>query len=98
MMLQLQAFEGEGETAVLLSLLVGVFALVLLALSLNAYRKTRLRRLLLVAAAFGSFAASEAVLNIEIYVFPGVDVDELFVTVLQLLTLVLFFLALVMRE
>jgi hypothetical protein len=33
-----------------------IFALVLLALSLSAYRRTRLRRLVLVSLAFGLFA------------------------------------------
>jgi asparagine N-glycosylation enzyme membrane subunit Stt3 len=92
---------GTGEeagTAALLNLAVGLFAVVLLALSLNAYRKTRLRRLLLVTAAFGFFALSVAVRNLEIFVFPGLDVDEVLVTVLELVTLLLFFFALVFRD
>ena len=91
--------SGEEEgTAALLSLAVGMFAVVLLGLSLNAYRKTGMRRLLLVSAAFGAFALSVVVRNVETFVFPGVDVDEILVTSLQLLTLLLFFLALVLRD
>lgn len=88
----------EAGTAALLNLAVGLFAVVLLALSLNAYRKTRLRRLLLVSAAFGSFAASVAVRHIEVFVLPGIDADELLVTALELLTLLLFFLALALKD
>jgi hypothetical protein len=89
---------GEEAGTAVLNLAVGLFAAVLLALSLNAYRRTRLRRLLLVSAAFGFFAASVAARNIEIFVLPGVDVDEVMVAVLELLTLFLFFLALVLRD
>jgi len=96
--LGLMATGGEEGTAALLNLIVGAIAVVLLALSLNAYRKTRLRRLLLVSAAFGFFALSVVVRNIEIFVLPGIDVDEIFVTVLELLMLLFFFLALVLRE
>jgi hypothetical protein len=88
----------EAGTAALLNLAVAVFAIILLALSLSAYRKTRLRRLLLVSAAFGAFAASVAVRDIEIFIFPGVDVDEVLVTCFELVALVLFFLALVVKE
>lgn len=89
---------GEEGTAALLNLAVGLFALILLALSLNAYRKTKLRRLLLVSAAFGFFALSVVVRNIEIFVLPGIDVDEVLVTSLELVMLLLFFLALVLRD
>ena len=89
---------GEEGTAALLNLAVGLFAVILLVLSLNAYRKTRLRRLLLVSAAFGFFALSVVVRNIEIFVLPGIDVDEVLVTALELVMLLLFFLALVLRD
>ena len=48
-------FGGSFEPVEFLNLLVGVFALILLALSLTAYRRTSLRRLLFVSAAFGLF-------------------------------------------
>ena len=89
---------GEEGTAALLNLAVGVFAVILLALSLNAYRKTKLRRLLLVSAAFGFFALSVVVRNVEIFILPGIDVDEVLVTLLVLAMLLLFFLALVLRD
>lgn len=97
-LLGLIAPGGEEGTAALLNLAVGLFAVILLALSLNAYRKTRIRRLLFVSAAFGFFALSVVVRNIEIFILPGIDVDEVLVTGLELVTLLLFFLALVLKD
>ena len=91
----LAAGAGEEAGAALLNVAVAVFAVVLLALSLTAYRKTNLRRLLLVSAAFGFFAASVAVRNVEIFVLPSLDADEVLVTALELVALLMFFLALV---
>jgi asparagine N-glycosylation enzyme membrane subunit Stt3 len=94
----LLATVGEEGTAALLNLAVAAIAIVLMALSLNAYRKTRLRRLVLVSGAFGFFALSVVVRNIEIFVLPGVDADEVIVTLLELTMLLLFFLALVLKD
>lgn len=96
--LELVGAGEEAGTAALLNVAVGVFAIVLLVLSLSAYRRTRLRRLVLVSAAFGFFAASVAVRNLEIFIFPTLDVDEVLVAILELVTLLLFFLALVLRD
>ena len=92
---------GPGEelgTAALLNLIVAGVAVVLLALSLTAYRKTRLRRLLLISTAFGLFGASVAVRNIEIIYFPGLDADEILVAALELAALLSFFFGLVMKD
>lgn len=95
------AIAGTGEeagTAALLNLVVAAFAVLLLALSVSAFLRTRMKRLIYVTAAFGFFAASVAVRNLEMFVFPGVDVDEILVTALELVTLILFFAALVVKE
>lgn len=92
---------GPGEeagTAAILNLAVSAFALVLFALSLSAYRRTRLRRLLLVSVAFVIFAASVAVRNVEIFIFPALDVDEVLVTALELISLLCFFFAFVVKD
>ena len=94
----LQAALGEESTAALLNAVVATFALILLGMSLTAYRRTRLRRLLFVSAAFGLFAASVAMRNIEILYFPGFDTDEIVVAALELAALGSFFAALVMRD
>lgn len=96
-LLQLVTGEEAG-TAALLNLLVAGVSLVLLALSLTAYRKTRLRRLLLISAAFGLFGASVVVRNIEVVYFPGMDADEVIVAALELAALLAFFFGLVTKD
>ncbi|MDG6985749.1 MAG: hypothetical protein JRM73_03280 [Nitrososphaerota archaeon] len=96
----MQAFGlgEEASTAALLNFVVAVFAAVLLALSLSAYRRTKLRRLLLVSAAFGLFGAGVALRNVEILYLPGFDTDEVFVAAFELAALASFFFALVMKD
>ena len=96
--LQLVGLGEDLGTAALLNLVVAAVAVVLLALSLTAYRKTRLRRLLLISAAFGLFGASVAVRNVEILFFPGVDADEILVAALELAALLSFFFGLVLKD
>ncbi|MDG6909458.1 MAG: hypothetical protein JRN08_03725 [Nitrososphaerota archaeon] len=96
--LQLAGLGEDAGTAALLNAVVAGVAVVLLALSLTAYRKTRLRRLLLISSAFGLFAASVAVRNIEVLFFPGLDADEVLVAVLELVALLSFFFGLVMKD
>ena len=57
------------ETQELLDFAIAIFALVLLAVSLSAYRKTRLRRLLLVSVAFGLFAVEVGIRQVDAFVF-----------------------------
>ena len=96
--LQLAGVGEEAGTAALLNVVVAAVALVLLTLSLSAYRKTRLRRLLLISAAFGLFGASVAVRNIELFFFPGLDVDEVLIAALELAALLSFFFGLVLKD
>lgn len=92
-------FEGTEEPALFLNLAVGAFAFLLLALSLNAYRKTRLRRLLFVSAAFGLFSVQVVLRHLEIYVLtPGFDADLVIATGLDFVILLLFFLAIVVKD
>ncbi|MDG6902516.1 MAG: hypothetical protein JRM80_11250 [Nitrososphaerota archaeon] len=98
LILQLIGVGEEAGTAAILNVLVAAVAVVLLALSVSAYRKTRLRRLLLISAAFGFFGASVAVRNFEILFSPGLDVDELLVAALELGALLSFFFGLVMKD
>lgn len=94
----LQLPGEELGTAAILNLAVAMFSLILFALSLTAYRRTQLRRLLLVSAAFAFFALSIGVRNLEVFVLPGLDVDEVLVTALELISLLFFFVALVMKD
>jgi hypothetical protein len=86
---------GEGfEIEEILEVAVAALAVVLLALSLSAYRKTRLSRLLIVSAAFGLFAVDVFVRQLDFFVFAvGVETDEIITTLMEFVILVLFFLA-----
>ena len=82
-----------------LDIAIAIFALVLLALSLSAYRKTRLRRLLLVSAAFGLFAVEVLIGQLDDFVFDvGFQTEQIVVAVMEFVILLLFFLAIVVRD
>ncbi len=73
--------------------------MILLALSLSAYRKTRLRRLLAVSLAFGLFAVEVAMTQLDDFVFAlGYQADQIIVAAMEFAILLLFFLAVVMRD
>ncbi len=83
----------------LVSLAVGVFATILLVISLMSYRKTRLRKLLLVSAAFGLFATKTFLHHLNIFVFNwGVQTEDLVFNILDAVILVLFFLAITIKN
>jgi hypothetical protein len=91
----LQMDAGQGfEVEEVLDLAIAAFAVVLLALSLSAYRKTHLSRLLIVSAAFGLFAVEVVVRQLDVFVFAvGFETDEIITTLLEFVILLLFFLA-----
>jgi hypothetical protein len=90
----------EGfETQEGVDLAIAIFALILLALSLSAYRKTRLKRLLVVSAAFGLFAVEVGLAQLDDFVFAvGYQTDLLIVAVMEFVILLLFFVAIVVRD
>jgi hypothetical protein len=80
----------------LLNFGIGVLALLLMAVALNAYRRTKLKRLLFVSAAFGLFVAKTALENVDVVLFQlGPVVTQLLISLLDLAILLLFFVALV---
>jgi hypothetical protein len=82
-----------------LDIAIAIFALVLLALSLSAYRKTRLRRLLLVSGAFGLFAVDVLLRQLDDFVFNvGFQTAQIVVAAMEFVILLLFFLAIVVRD
>jgi hypothetical protein len=82
-----------------LDVAIAVFSLVLLALSLSAYRKTRLRRLLLVSGAFGLFAVEVLIRQLDDFVFNvGFQTAQIVVGAMEFVILLLFFLAIVVRD
>ncbi|MHB8702514.1 MAG: hypothetical protein ACYC7D_16040 [Nitrososphaerales archaeon] len=83
----------------LLDLAVGLFALVLLIVSLLSYRKTGLRRMLLISAAFGLFAVKTLLHHIGL-LFLGwsAQTENLVFSVIDLMILATFFLALMVTK
>lgn len=87
------------EPQELLEIAIVAFALVLIGLSLSAYRKTHLRRLLIVSAAFALFAVEVGILQLDDFVFTvGYETDQIVVALMEFAILLLFFLAVVVRE
>jgi hypothetical protein len=83
------------ETQELLNLFVAVFALVLFAISLTAYQRSSLRRLLFVSSAFGLFAVKVLIQQLAFFMF---QTEQIISTVLDFVILLLFFLALVVNR
>jgi hypothetical protein len=87
----------EPQEAV--DLAIAIFALILLALSLSAYRKTRLKRLLIVSVAFALFAVEVGIGQLDDVVFAvGYQTDLLVVGFMEFIILLLFFVAIVVRD
>lgn len=76
----------------------GIFAAVLCALSLLAYRNLQSKRMLLVSGAFGIFAVHAIVSSIDVFI-PGIEFSslELITSILIFVSLTFFFLAIVKR-
>jgi len=90
------SFDEDFEAEELLNFAIGAFSLVLLALSLSAYRRTHLNRLLLVSAAFGLFAVEVVVTQLDFFIVPLSENAEGAITaLLDFAILLLFFFAVV---
>jgi hypothetical protein len=93
----LQAISG-GELDEIFSLAVGGCAIILLTITLIAYRKTNLTRLLLVSVAFGLFALKTVVRHLDLLIFNwGAQTTDLLYTAIDLVILILFFLAVIVK-
>ena len=83
----------------ILSLAVGVFAILLFVISLHSYRQTKLASLLLVSAAFALFALKTFIHHLDVLVLNiGPSTENLLFTILDFAILILFFLSLVVRK
>jgi hypothetical protein len=91
--LEIEPFEGV-ENAVALG--IGIFSLLLLALSITAYRKTRLRLTIYAIIIFALFAIQQTIEFLE-DIFSSLDtpITDVTISSLTLAILVLFFLAIV---
>jgi Ca2+/Na+ antiporter len=81
------------------SVAVVIFALVLSGISLLAYKKTRLPRLILISIAFALFGVNVLLDHLDL-LFPNLNITNSFAlmnSLMSLLILMLFFLALVKK-
>ena len=75
------------------------FALILFALSITAYRNSRIKKILFAAAAFALFAIQIFVDSIEDYItFSDEDITGIIVKLMTFGILVLIFVAIVKKE
>jgi hypothetical protein len=87
------------ETAELLNVLVAAVAMAMLVLTVSAYRRTRLRRLLFVSVAFGLFAVEVLVRQVDDFVITvSAQTEQIATTGIELGILVLFFIAVVLKN
>jgi hypothetical protein len=78
----------------------GIFAALLFILSLRAYRNLKIKGMLFVSAAFGIFAARTLVIETRDLYLGGGESSALepVLSIMFLITIVLFFIAIVQRE
>ena len=78
---------------------IGIFSIILFALSITAYRNTGIKKILFAAAAFGLFAIQLLVDSLEDYIeFFEEDSTDILVALITLAILVLFFVAIVKKK
>lgn len=92
-------YRGVVEAEEYLNIAVGIFAVLLMLLSLLAYRRSSLSRLLFVSLAFGLFAVEVLIRHLDIFVFGVAPFADQFLSIiLDFLILLFFFLALVVEK
>ena len=92
-LLEFDPFEGVEN---IISAAIGVFSLLLLALSITAFRKTRLRITIYAMIIFALFAIQQ-LLDYSSNIYSSLDtpITDVVISALTLAILVLFFLAIV---
>jgi len=102
-LLLINSISEGGEQPILpasLDFASGIFAAFLLALSLLAYKRTKMKRLLFVSAAFGLFAFRAIIPRLDLFL-PDLDLSASIETILSITGFVilgLFFLAIVKKQ
>ena len=78
---------------------IGIFSIILFALSITAYRNTGIKKILFAAAAFGLFAIQLLVDSLEDYIeFFEEGITDILVALITLAILILFFVAIVKKK
>jgi hypothetical protein len=93
-----EAFD-RGDIAEIFDFGSGIFAALLCGLSLVAYKKIKLKRILFVSIAFGLFAIRTIVSHFDLFV-PEVEssIIEMILAIMTFVALSLFFIAIVRKE
>jgi cbb3-type cytochrome oxidase subunit 3 len=92
-------FDQGFETEEIINAGIAAFAIILLLITLSTYRKTQLRSLLLVSGAFGLFAVLVVIRQLDSFIdVVGYQTDQIITAVFELMVLLLFFLAIVMKK
>lgn len=89
----------KGDVAEIFDFGSGIFAAILFVLSLIAYRKVKLKKILFVAIAFGLFAVHTILSRLDLFM-PDIESSllELMLAITSFIALSLFFLAIVRRD
>jgi hypothetical protein len=89
----------RGDIAEIFEFGSGIFAALLCALSLSAYKKIKLKRILYVSIAFGLIAIGTIVSHTDIFI-PEVEssIVEMVLAIMSFVALSLFFIAIVRKE
>ncbi len=94
--LQTELFDGV-ESAI--HAIIGVFSLLLLALSILAYKRTGLKKIIFAAIAFSLFAVQLLLESIEeTFLLGDLPIMDILSSAMTLAILVLFFLAIVRKN
>ena len=89
----------RGDIAEIFEFGSGIFAALLCALSLSAYKKIKLKRILYVSIAFGLIAIGTIVSHTDLFI-PEVEssIVEMALAIMSFVALSLFFIAIVRKE
>lgn len=89
----------KGDVAEIFDFGSGIFAAILFVLSLIAYRKVKLKKILFVAIAFGLFAVHTILSRLDLFM-PDIESSllELMLAITSFIALSLFFLAIVRKD
>ena len=93
--LEIETFGIDGG----LEIAIGIFSLLLFALSITAYRNTGIKKILFAAAAFGLFGIQVLVDSLESYagLIPE-DIADVTVSLITFTILILFFIAIIKKR
>lgn len=93
--MSIEKFQIDG----FLEVGIGIFSILLFALSITAYRNTGIKKILFAAAAFGLFGIQVLVDSLESYLglIPE-DIADIIIPLITFVILILFFVAIIKKR